>query len=146
MPLIPAYLRRTHTFPRLHARNNSCLDGPVFTDIFLFFCPICGYFHEFNSVGKCIMPCGFEGELIHAGPFIRRYKRLDIIGKRMEQEKKAGEPPQSAYRFLDEVEAKQVVSDFWNGEGCLSDPCIREIIVYLMDPSNYPYGNRSRTN
>ena len=146
MPMIPAYLCRTQSLPCSDARTNSCLDEPVYTEVFLFFCPICGYLHESNSVGKCIMPCGFKGELMHVGPFIRRYKRLDIIGKRMEQERKAGEPPQSAYRFLDEAEAKQAVSDFWNGEGCLSDPRIREIIVYLMDPTSYPYKNRSRTN
>ena len=105
----------------------------------VFFCPICGYLHEHEGVGCCSLPCGFFGELVHTGPFIRRYDRLNIIGRQMAKAREAGEPVPCSYRFADEAEAKQTVWDFWNGEGCLSDPHIREIVQYLMNPAQYPY-------
>jgi len=125
--MIPAYLHRT-------VSN----DGSV-CEKMVFFCPICGYLHEHEGTGTCTMPCGFSGELIHKGPFTRRYKRIDIIGRQMAKAREAGEPVPCAYRFADIAEANQAVDDFWNGEGCLSDPCIREIVQYLMDPVQYPY-------
>jgi hypothetical protein len=125
--MISAYLRRTIS------DNGSVCEKMVF------FCPICGYLHEYEGTGTCIMPCGFSGELKHKGPFIRRYKRLDIIGRQMAKAREMGDLVPCAYRFSDETEAKQAVDDFWNGEGCLSDPRIREIVQYLMDPVQYPY-------
>jgi hypothetical protein len=113
-------------------------DGSV-CEKMVFFCPICGYLHEYEGTGTCTMPCGFSGELKHKGPFIRRYKRLDIIGRQMAKARETGEIIPCAYRCSDEVEAKQAVDDFWNCEGCLSDPRIREIVQYLMDPMHYPY-------
>ncbi|MDR2854924.1 MAG: hypothetical protein LBV40_02050 [Methanomicrobiales archaeon] len=127
--MISAYLRRIQT------EDGSC-------ERMVFFCPICGYLHEYEHVGYFSMPCGFSGELVHKGPFIRRYDRLHIIGKQMATAREAGEPVPCSHRFADEAEAKQAVSDFWNGEGCLFDPHIREIVQYLMNPAQYPYTNR----
>ena len=125
--MVSAYLRRTQT------EDGSACEKMVF------FCPICGYLHEQEGVGYCSMPCGFSGELIHKGPFIRRYNRLNIIGRQMAKAREAGDPVPCSYRFANEGEAKQAVSDFWNGEGCLSDPRIREIVQFLMKSSQYPY-------
>ena len=125
--MVAAYL---HRIP-LH-------DGSV-GEKMVFFCHICGYLHEHESAGPCSMPCGFSGELVPAGPFIRRYKRLDIIGKQMAKAREAGEAVPCSYRFFDDIEARQAVDDFWNGEGCLSDPRIREIVHYLMNPAVYPF-------